>query len=337
MVGRVGAALMGNILPIRGARGGERGRLHGWDDEVVAVGLEMEPEQVRAIREAMQGKTLDGDNLPGWRKRNPKREDNSSERVRAHRERSRVSEHDVTHGNAPERAGTLEESREEEKKKEDATASLSGSDKPNADLVKVVWANWVETSGRKATLTKERRSKIKTRLNTFSVEKLCAAIESAHRNPFYLGENDRETYFGNIETIFKNDTAVTAHLEWAQENPPARRLTLHQGGLVEGESASADRRAAAEADHAADLDAWRKDVSRRFAREPAATRQQWKDRVSPDLAALKGHSWCREFMYKDSCALYVESYSKNCTLFVHASYRIVYADVPVGPVSGPVS
>lgn len=67
----------------------ERGRLDGWNDRVIAVSLGMSTEQVSRIRDAMQGLTLDGDRLSGWERRQPKRErdDLSTDRVRAHRER----------------------------------------------------------------------------------------------------------------------------------------------------------------------------------------------------------------------------------------------------------
>jgi len=69
-----------------GANATERGRMINWSDEDVAAALDMEAEHVSAIREAMQGKTLEGDCLRGWERRQPKREDNSSERARAWRD-----------------------------------------------------------------------------------------------------------------------------------------------------------------------------------------------------------------------------------------------------------
>ena len=68
----------------------DRGTLLGWDDEDAAAALDMEPEDITAIREAMQGKVLDGERLTGWERRQPKREDNSADRVKAHRERKRA-------------------------------------------------------------------------------------------------------------------------------------------------------------------------------------------------------------------------------------------------------
>ena len=84
-----------------------RGSLEGWSDEDVATAIDMETEHVTAIREAMQGKTLDGDHLTGWEKRQPLREDGAAERSRAWREEQKrkrnESERTRTQPNAQER------------------------------------------------------------------------------------------------------------------------------------------------------------------------------------------------------------------------------------------
>lgn len=80
------------------------GTLDGWNDDVVAAGLDMDGEAVAAIRAGMQGLVLDGGRLAGWQKRQPKRDDDSRDRVRKHREMKRTVTQrnaDVTHGNAP--------------------------------------------------------------------------------------------------------------------------------------------------------------------------------------------------------------------------------------------
>jgi len=83
-----------------------RGALEGWNDEDVGAALDMEPCDVAAIREAMQGKTLDGDKLSGWEKRQPKREDGGAERAKAWRENKKA---DRTQPNATERTETPRE------------------------------------------------------------------------------------------------------------------------------------------------------------------------------------------------------------------------------------
>lgn len=98
----------------------ERGTLRGWCHEDIAAALDMEPEHAEAIFKAMQGKLLEGDQLTGWERRQPKREreDNSAPRVAAHRERKQnvtpcnASADPVTPRNA------LEERREEEKRED---------------------------------------------------------------------------------------------------------------------------------------------------------------------------------------------------------------------------
>lgn len=84
-----------------------RGELCNWSDEDVAAALDMAPEHVAAIREAMQGKTLDGNKLTGWDRRQPQREDGSSERAKEWRERKR------TQANAEKRPDTYPDSETE--------------------------------------------------------------------------------------------------------------------------------------------------------------------------------------------------------------------------------
>lgn len=99
-------ALFNLILVNASANGDERGTLHNFDSEDAAAALDMETEAVDAILTAMQGKVLDGARLSGWEKRQPKREDNSADRVKAYRERQRTQanaeERAVTQCNAPE-------------------------------------------------------------------------------------------------------------------------------------------------------------------------------------------------------------------------------------------
>lgn len=79
------------------------GDLVAWSDEDVAAALDLEEGHVQAIREAMQGKVLTGDRLSAWEVRQPKREDDSLQRVREHRERKRdAAKRDVTQCNADE-------------------------------------------------------------------------------------------------------------------------------------------------------------------------------------------------------------------------------------------
>lgn len=107
----------------------DRGSVADFDVETVAVALDAEQGAVEAVITAMRCLSrpmIDADNrIPSWPKRQPKREDNSTDRVRAHRAKAAgvtgggngngthgaAAERDVTHGNA-----RGEERREEEKR-----------------------------------------------------------------------------------------------------------------------------------------------------------------------------------------------------------------------------
>jgi uncharacterized phage protein (TIGR02220 family) len=88
----------------------ERGRTQGWSDEDVATALDIETSDVVSIREAMQGRVLEGDYLTGWEKRQPKREDDSSSRGKKWREDSKNNSEseNQTQPNAGERKSVVD-------------------------------------------------------------------------------------------------------------------------------------------------------------------------------------------------------------------------------------
>lgn len=77
---------------------GRRGTLSRWADDVEGAALDLEPDQVAAIRLAMDGLVIEGDRLTGWAARQPERNDDSRDRMRRHRERKRIGR--VTPGDA---------------------------------------------------------------------------------------------------------------------------------------------------------------------------------------------------------------------------------------------
>lgn len=90
-------AVFNMMLVNAGANADERGKLDGWEHDDVAAALDMEPEHVEAIFDAMQGKVLDGWQLTGWEKRQPLREDGgAAERKRAQRQRDRDAAADMS-------------------------------------------------------------------------------------------------------------------------------------------------------------------------------------------------------------------------------------------------
>ena len=101
------------------------GALDGFDDEDVGAALDIDPEAVAAIRNAMEGKVIGNGRLSGWDKRQPKRQDDqSTDRVRAFRERQRAAEtqrgdHETQRNADETQCNAPEEIREEEKRKKD--------------------------------------------------------------------------------------------------------------------------------------------------------------------------------------------------------------------------
>jgi hypothetical protein len=87
----------------RASQAEDRGSINGYDAEGLAYFFGCEPEQVDAIVSAMADKGMvSNGRLTSWEKRQPKREDDSSKRVREYRERkTHQSKRDVTHRNAP--------------------------------------------------------------------------------------------------------------------------------------------------------------------------------------------------------------------------------------------
>lgn len=80
----------------------DTGDLASWCSEDAGAALDMDTEHVEAIVTAMQGKVLDDTMLSGWAKRQPKRDDDSRERVRAFRQRQKQERNaPVTQCNAP--------------------------------------------------------------------------------------------------------------------------------------------------------------------------------------------------------------------------------------------
>jgi hypothetical protein len=101
----------------------ERGRTQSLNTEDVASALDLETEQVDAIVAVMQGRVLDGNQVAGWEKRQPLREDGSAERSKEWREEQKrlkaaqkqAQQADRTHANAPERNRSLDKDKDTDK------------------------------------------------------------------------------------------------------------------------------------------------------------------------------------------------------------------------------
>lgn len=127
------------VLMDRASQAPDRGSVEGYDCEIIADALGYDPDEVERVIAALidKGVIVDG-RLASWEKYQPKREDGSAERAKAHRERNR------THANAGERERPIEKSREEEKEEEtkaDALDAPSASVRPGLFSEAPVYAN----------------------------------------------------------------------------------------------------------------------------------------------------------------------------------------------------
>lgn len=114
----------------------ERGRTTATDEDIASA-FDLDEAAVIAIREAMQGRVLDGNKLAGWEKRQPKKEDNSAERAkawRASRRSENASERGRTPANATERQDIEEDTDQDE---ENTPPAPQGARAP--DLFDEIW------------------------------------------------------------------------------------------------------------------------------------------------------------------------------------------------------
>jgi hypothetical protein len=112
------------------------------DVEEIAVTYGYEVDNVASILKALADKGLIGEGaIKNWRKRQPKREDDSRERVKAWRAAKACNE-SVTHCNAPEAEADTE-------RKQEPVASATGCDdaapKPALSLVDQLWTDGIVT------------------------------------------------------------------------------------------------------------------------------------------------------------------------------------------------
>jgi len=127
--------------------------------EDLASALDVDDEQIEAILSAMQGRVLEGRWMTGWEKRQPKRNDDSKERVRRYREKKSAKSNNnggpdggrSNGNNGQDNAGNgdvtqsnddvtprLDKSREEEIREEQKTSASDDSDLLGAEVVSLI-------------------------------------------------------------------------------------------------------------------------------------------------------------------------------------------------------
>jgi hypothetical protein len=128
----------------------QRGNVEGFDVETYAIFSGFEEAQIAAVIAALKEKNIiENGCLSAWSKRQPKREDNSSERVAKHR---------VTQCNAVKRDVTQCNSREEkireEEEKEETIVRLPARDDWPFDYRELFWAAYPHKVGKSDALRK---------------------------------------------------------------------------------------------------------------------------------------------------------------------------------------
>lgn len=130
----------------RASQAGDRGSLSGLDLEDVAAGLGYELDEVQRIVTALKDKGLVTDErVTTWEKHQPKREDSSTERVRAHRN---AMKRDETQKPAREEKRRVDTEKKEEGRKS-ARASRSTPPPQHWPVDAVVPEDWISEAQRK--------------------------------------------------------------------------------------------------------------------------------------------------------------------------------------------
>lgn len=190
--------------------------------EDVAFALRLSEEQAaeviaELVRRGLLDERDDGTGPHDWLELQPEYETPRAAAERKRRQRDRDKKSQRSHSDSHAKVTRQKKNREE---LQDANASLSSSAEPNVDRaeskessapnpVREVFDYWrVRCDHPQATLTQDRKAKIKARLNRYSVADLKRAIDHAAESPFYQGDNDRQTRYDFPETIFKNDGAT---------------------------------------------------------------------------------------------------------------------------------
>lgn len=176
--------------------------------EEIAAGLDIDVIDVQNIIASMQRRVLDGNVVTGWIKRQPKREDDSTERVRAWREAKKEPEtHGNAIGNALKRTVTLDKSREDKSREDKNKYSQTSFD--------VFWDSYPKKQGKKEAEKAFIKAISKTPLETIMAG-VAAYSADPMRNPAFTknaqgwlnGEcwNDQPVQLKAVSSYPTNDT-----------------------------------------------------------------------------------------------------------------------------------
>lgn len=228
------AALVWALLD-RASQATERGSIAGYDADGLACFMGCETDEVEAVIALMHDKgILTGDTFTGWEKHQPKREDNSADRVKEHRERKKAQcNADVTQCNATQRAETLDtdtdtdtevEEREEAREALAPSVAVIPKTDPDADLAFNAYNDLAEEVGlaKAQVLTTTRRKKIAARLNECGgLRGWIDALAKIRGSPFLRGDNDRG-WRADMDFILQA-SSFTRLMEGAYDRQPERQ------------------------------------------------------------------------------------------------------------------
>ena len=247
------------------------GELPSIDIETISIALGYEPQAVEAIIAGMKAKgTVDDSGIVNWRKRQPKREDDSRSRVAAFRERKAFEKSvtlqqddarnaDVTHCNAPEAEA------EAEKKQKDISSSLRSDDSarspkpsPRQALLTVLTDEWAEA-------VLDHRQKLRKPLTAKAAEMLAKAFD-ATGDPNGAAEmmisrgwqGFKLDWWQNDRTNHGNSAAPPGYGGGAAFQPVSRRNRQEPPSVAEAIMRAGRQRA-----YPADVSGERADLSRR--------------------------------------------------------------------------
>lgn len=106
---------------------------------------------------------------------------------------------------------------------------------PRAEDVREIFEYWIKARGKKekTLLTDERRAKIRTRLNRFTVEEIKKAIDNIAYSSFHNGANDRNKVYDDLTLICRNDSTLEKWLYYKDMKPRRCFITTGPSELLE--------------------------------------------------------------------------------------------------------
>lgn len=197
----------------------ERGSIKGFDVEAYSIFSGTDEEAVERIMKAMEDKgVLHEGRISNWDKRQIKREDNSSERVRKHREaKKHQTKRDVTQCNAPEK------NREEENMPPKAPQGAAGDVASVDDQFLSWYGEFPNKVGRAAAL-----KAFKTAIKKTDLETLLAGLER------YKRDKPPDRAWCNPATWLNQDRWLDAPAEPVQQShgKPGAVVSIAQGETI---------------------------------------------------------------------------------------------------------